>query len=287
MTFLEIYHSQKISFSERLKKSKSLYETSVVISELLDSVQYQYLNQEGNEVLNDTLSSVVTLAKSSVSTIESASKTKLWVETDGNEKVKKRPVVPAFVILILGVAAVFCPLLYYMFLFNIRISEMKSYFLFMALGSVMILVASFLLFFKKTAKIRPMVEVSADVDDVLSKVEEIMSLIDKMVEKYKADKEKTNYLIENSISDDEARLFAYLMEGKYSKQPEYALEQLDEVEKYLVEHDVEIEEYEKGKEEHFEFLEGEDDKTIRPALIRDGSVIGKGLVQLKNLDSIL
>ena len=71
------------------------------------------------------------------------------------------------------------------------------------------------------------------------------------------------------------------MEAKYSGQPDFAMEQLDEVEHYLAKQDVLLVNYTKGNEKYFEFLEGEEAKTIRPAFIRKGEVLIKGLAQFR------
>ena len=53
------------------------------------------------------------------------------------------------------------------------------------------------------------------------------------------------------------------------------------MEHYLAKQDVLLVKYTKGNERYFEFLEGEETKTIRPALVRAGQVMVKGLAQLK------
>ena len=90
-----------------------------------------------------------------------------------------------------------------------------------------------------------------------------------------------NQMMESAINEDEAVLFSYLMEAKLSGEPDFALDQLDEVERYLAKQDVMMVNYIKGNEKYFDFLEGEETKTIRPALVRGGEMLAKGLAQLK------
>ena len=70
------------------------------------------------------------------------------------------------------------------------------------------------------------------------------------------------------------------MEAKMSGDPEYALEQLSEVEHYLLKQDILVVNYSKGNEKYFDFLNGDETKTIRPALVREGQVLTRGLAQL-------
>ena len=51
MTFYEIYKTRRDNLVSRIRESKSLYETGSVISEVFETMQYQYLSQEGNQPL--------------------------------------------------------------------------------------------------------------------------------------------------------------------------------------------------------------------------------------------
>ena len=50
MTFYEIYKSRKDNLAQRIRESKSLYETGSVISEVFETMQYQYLNTTSNNI---------------------------------------------------------------------------------------------------------------------------------------------------------------------------------------------------------------------------------------------
>ena len=173
------------------------------------------------------------------------------------------------------------PLGYYMFLYNVKLEKMQNFMLAMAAGCLFILIAGFMLFFRRKVKSKATVEISADADDIVKRLEEVVKSIDAMLEKEKQAQKKQQQLMESAINADEANLFSYLMEAKLSGQADYALEQLDEVERYLAKQDVMLVNYIKGNEKYFDFLEGEETKTIRPALVRGGEILTKGLAQLK------
>ena len=71
------------------------------------------------------------------------------------------------------------------------------------------------------------------------------------------------------------------MEAKYSGDGEYMAEQLADVETYLSKLNILLVDYKVGTEKYFEFLDGDETKTIRPALLRDGRVLSMGLAQIK------
>ena len=286
MTLLEIYRTRKENLALRIKESKSLYETGGVISEALETMQYQYLSQDGTDGLDEKLADLIGMAKESVSVIESVNKSKLWEKAEGGEPKKKSPL-PGLLLLLAGWLLVFGSVWYYMFLHNIKMAEMKSYFVAMGAGCLVIVIAGFALFFRKKPKNKAVVEIMVDAEDIVDRFEKVIAEIDKIMDKEKKAISQNKIIMETAIKDDEVQLFSYLLEAKYSAQPDFAMEQLSEVEHYLAKQDVIIVPYTKGNEKYFEFLEGDEDKTIRPALLRNGETLAKGLVELKDLNSIV
>ena len=285
MTFFEIYKSRRDNLVSRIRESKSLYETGSVISEVFETMQYQYLSQEGNVSLTETLTDLVNMAKTAFPLLESVNKYKLWEDAEKAPAKKKSPL-GGFIALLIGVALIFGSLMYYMFLYNVPLEKMKNTMIFMAAGCFVILVAGFMLFFRRKVKMKASVEISADADDIVKRLEDMVKHIDTMMEKEKQAQKQQQALMETAINADEATLFSYLMEAKMSADPDFALEQLDEVERYLAKQDVLLVNYIKGNERYFDFLEGEETKTVRPALVRGGEVLAKGLAQLKYGETI-
>lgn len=285
MTFYEIYKSRKDNLAARIRESKSLYETGSVISEVFETMQYQYLSQEGNAPFTRIMTDLVNLAKTAFPLLESVSKYNLW-ENAEKEKTKKKSPAGGLITLFIGLALIFGSLGYYMFLYNVSFEKMQNFMLAIAVGCLIILIAGFMLFFRRRVKSKATVEISADADDIVKRLEELVKYIDTMLEKEKQAQQTQQLLMDSAINADEANLFSYLMEAKLSGQADYALEQLDEVERYLAKQDVLLVNYIKGNEKYFDFLEGEETKTIRPALVRGGEMLTKGLAQLKYGETI-
>ena len=280
MTFYEIYKSRKDNLAQRIRESKSLYETGSVISEVFETMQYQYLSQEGNASQTEKLTDLVNMAKTAFPLLESVSKYKLWEDAEKTPK-KKKSLMPGFITLLIGLALVFGPLGYYMFLYNVKLEKMQNFMLPMAVGCLFILIAGFMLFFRRKVKSKATVEISVDADDIVKRLEDMVKHIDTLLAKEKQSQKITQQLMDSAINADEAQLFSYLMEAKLSADADFALEQLEEVERYLAKQDVMLVKYIKGNEKYFDFLEGEETKTIRPALVRGGEMLTKGLAQLK------
>ncbi|MBQ8604192.1 MAG: hypothetical protein IJ410_05050 [Oscillospiraceae bacterium] len=281
MTMFDIYRSRRDNLLLRIRESKSLYETGSVISEAFETMQYQYLSQPGNEALTDKLARIMTLTKASFPLLESVNKYKMWENAEENKQPKKKSPLPGFAMLLIGVAMVMAPLCYYMFVQSIPFADMQTHLMVMGGGCLVILIAGFMLFFRRKIKTKTVVEISADAEDIVKRLEEVVKQIDIMLAAEKEAMKRQSALLASAINDDEAQLFGYLMEAKLSGQRDFALEQLDEVEHYLAKQDVILVNYTKGNEKYFDFLTGEETKTIRPAFLRGGRIMLKGLAQLK------
>ena len=86
----------------------------------------------------------------------------------------------------------------------------------------------------------------------------------------------------NGITPEEAELFSGIMENAYSRAQEdpgdsAAQETISMVRYYLHRKQVETVEFGGGKREWFELLPGQSNMTLRPAFVRDGELIRKGL----------
>ena len=285
MTLFEIYKSRKDTLTSRIRESKSLYETGSVISETFETIQYQYLSQEGNAGLTDTLADLVAMAKTTFPLLESVNKYKLWENAEGKQP-KKKSLLPGFIALLIGVALIFGTIWYYTFLYNIQLKEIQKFAPVIGGGCLIILISGFMLFFRRKVKSKATVEISVDPEDLVKRLEDVVKAMDTMLEKAKQSRKTQQQLMDSAINADEAQLFSYLMEAKLAGEGDFALEQLDEVERYLAKQDVLLVNYIKGNEKYFEFLEGEETKTIRPALVRGGQVLAKGLAQLKYGETI-
>ncbi len=280
MTLFEIYKSRKDNLVLRIRESKSLYETGSVISEAFETMQYQYLSKPENNGMEEKLADYINMSKISFTLLESVSKYKMWEDAQA-KPVKKKSLMPGFITLLLGLTLIFGAVGYYMFMYNVSLEKMQNFLIAMAGGSLLILIAGFMLFFRRKVKSKATVEISVDPEDIVKRLEDVVKNIDAMLEKDKKAMAVHNQMMESAINEDEAQLFSYLMEAKLSGEADFALEQLDEVERYLAKQDVMMVNYIKGNEKYFDFLEGEETKTVRPALVRGGNVLAKGLAQLK------
>ena len=77
----------------------------------------------------------------------------------------------------------------------------------------------------------------------------------------------------------EIDLFSDLMAASYSKDPEYALEKIDDIKYYLHKQQIDVVDYSEETAQYFDLMPGTQGGTIRPALVADGVLLKKGLAQ--------
>lgn len=130
------------------------------------------------------------------------------------------------------------------------------------------------------------VEIRVDPDRVWSCLRATVLSIDKGLreagEAVNYERERLTESEGSGFAPEEAELFAGLLESAYSLREEVTddsavLETISQIRYYLHRKQVETVDYGGGKREWFELLPGRQDMTIRPALVRDGVLVRKGL----------
>ena len=130
------------------------------------------------------------------------------------------------------------------------------------------------------------VEIRVDPDRVWSCLRATVLSIDKGLreagEAVNYERERLTESEGGGFAPEEAELFAGLLESAYSLREEVTddsavLETISQIRYYLHRKQVETVDYGGGKREWFELLPGRQDMTIRPALVRDGVLVRKGL----------
>ena len=130
------------------------------------------------------------------------------------------------------------------------------------------------------------VEIRVDPDRVWSCLRAVVLSIDKGLQEAREavnyEKERLTESEGGGLAPEEAELFSGLLESAYSLREEVTddsavAETISQIRYYLHRKQVETVDYGGGKREWFELLPGRQDMTIRPALVRDGVLVRKGL----------
>ena len=130
------------------------------------------------------------------------------------------------------------------------------------------------------------VEIRVNPDRVWACLRALVLSVDKSLQEVREavnyEKSQLSASFGNGISPEEAELFSSLLESAYSQMQEYpddasVQEMISHLRYYLHRKQVETVDYGGGKREWYELLPGMQEMTIRPALVKDGVLVKKGL----------
>ena len=82
---------------------------------------------------------------------------------------------------------------------------------------------------------------------------------------------------DGDISESELALYAELLEAMYSRDGKAALDKLEDITYFLHRNRIEAPDYTEQNREWFDVMPSTSAATIRPALVRDGKLLKKGL----------
>ncbi|MBR3228022.1 MAG: hypothetical protein IKF68_05710 [Erysipelotrichaceae bacterium] len=121
-----------------------------------------------------------------------------------------------------------------------------------------------------------------DAGKVYQAMHSILMIIDRNIDELtsaeKAEKLKDEKKDIYTYDSDELELYGDLLEAYRSKDGEYALDQLSKLSFYLHKKDIEMLEYSDDKRSFFDMIPGERNETVRPALLKEGHLLKKGVV---------
>ena len=92
-----------------------------------------------------------------------------------------------------------------------------------------------------------------------------------------AKREKAGEIDGKPATTAEIELFSDLLAASYSKDPEYAMEKINEIKYFLHKQQIDVIDYSEESKQYFDLMPGKQAGTIRPALVSDGRLLKKGL----------
>ena len=137
---------------------------------------------------------------------------------------------------------------------------------------------------EKQAAKEHQVEIKVDADKIYRHFRAAIYSVDQILEEINAaerwsKREQAGNIDGRKALTPEIDLFSDLMAASYSKDPEYALEKIDDIKYYLHKQQIEVVDYNKDTAQYFDLMPGTQSGTIRPALVADGVLLKKGLAQ--------
>ena len=137
---------------------------------------------------------------------------------------------------------------------------------------------------EKQAAKEHQVEIKVDADKIYRHFRAAIYSVDQSLEEINAaerwnKREQAGNIDGRKAMTPEIDLFSDLMAASYSKDPEYALEKIDDIKYYLHKQQIDVVDYSEETAQYFDLMPGTQGGTIRPALVADGVLLKKGLAQ--------
>lgn len=270
MTVLQLYRQKKDELTRRLARSSGLYETCAVIQRTFESIIARYTLESGQDCRNFA-ARALELVNGALPAIETVRGRGIAEKSE--KKTRRRGL--GLAAAAAGFAVVFVSLGYYMFLYDISVREFSGWLWAVLAGCAIIFISGFLLFFSGRAKIT--VQLSTDINRMADTLESTAKAMDAFIRRRYGERQRRISAEAEKEDGELMRLLAYILEAGQSGRPDYMEEQMELVREYLSRKGVSALNYEKGLERYFDFLTGEDGHTFRPALVKNGIAIVRGL----------
>lgn len=298
MEMMKFLEADKEQLLNGLSQAGTPEQAQKVIEKELDRLLLRYNEECKEERVRDTARYMLQAAKMMIPLISSAGETRVWsrstgtAEKDDGVKMSK----PAIASLAAGLVFIAGALL------GLAVSAGDGLSLSALLGSIpAAILGGGLLFLSGRFSVNKggksalpadsgdadqQVEIRVNPDRVWSCLRMLVLSADKNLqeaaETVSYERSQLSASVGNGISPDEADLFAGILESAYSQREDNpddpsAQEMISMVRYYLHRKQVETVDVDGGKREWFELLPGMQKMTLRPALVRDGVLIRKGL----------
>ena len=293
MTMLELLEQDKSFLLTQLKEAGTPDKAEPILRKELDKLLAQKNEENQEERTRSAAARMVQTAELMLPLADSTGETRIWERADGSEeKEKERKIqVPGAVLLTLGLVltAALLVLLGLETAGNdvLQASVQMPVYVLLALCAALFcfLGGVNLLSLPGEVKKEFMTEKRLDAEKIYRCLQAAMVWIEQNLKEEEAQARFEAQIAENAgedgpLDEEEMALLAELTEGLYSQDGAYALEKLQSVKYYLHKRNVELAEYTEDTASWFDRLPGKRTFLLRPALVKDGQLIKKGLVCL-------
>lgn len=293
MEMMQFLEADKEQIKSGLVKAGTPEQAQTVLEKEFDKLLLQYNEECAEERVRNEARHMTQAAKMMIPLISSQGETRVWSKSTGSGEAGLKLTKTAIACLAGGILFVIAAIasLAATAGSSLTISALLGAIPAAILGGGLLFWGGRLSFDRNTGGSKPgdetqQVEIRVDPDRVWSCLRAAVLSIDKGLHEAR---EAVNYERERlteseggGLAPEEAELFAGLLESAYSLREEVTddsavQETVSQIRYYLHRKQVETVDFGGGKREWFELLPGRQDMTIRPALVRDGVLVRKGL----------
>lgn len=284
MTLFDCYTARRDALLSTLAGSPSPAEAAKALEQTFDMVQYQYCEECKSDFLRARCAEMMSAAKSSFPLLECVCVSKVWHTKQEKEAQagKKKPRVLPALLLLLG-ALVLAGAAMLLHVSQNPKADMDALQTACIVGGICCLLFFFsgLLLHRRAKAVsdaETRVELSVSAEDLVRRLTAVLLQIDKNLAAAEADETARRKAEDPGLTREELDLYSELLESYYSESADLVMESLAEIEHYLHNRGIELSDYDPKRERWFELLPSKEaPRTLRPALLRDGKLLRKGL----------
>ena len=286
MNLQELLEKDRERLLASLRQAGTPEQAVPVIESEYDRLLYQYNEQCTDDYARRCASMILQAARMSASLTDSIGETKIWEQ--GGKLISgesKKVRMPAVILMIAGLVMVLASVIVLAGMEEAlnRIFETPLIAGAFLLGLVFLFVSG--LFFRSTSKASySEKELKAEPRIDAAKIYRAMHAAVLTADRNIADALAAKRMEEEQSGQDPAEdktdlaLYSDLLEAQLAKDGEYALDQISKVPFYLHQKGIEAMEFSEEYRSWFDVIPGEKRETIRPALVKDGKLLKKGIV---------
>ena len=284
MSVTTLLDEEKEGLLNAVRSEKTPAAVRPLLEKTWDRVQLRFVEECGSDRMRALGIHLLQTAKASCGMMEIAGEAQIWEKSNVPEKQKKisTPGVIALMAAILLMAAS----LILLFAKNPDVILKNSV---LKIGGSMFGV-SLIAFFVAGLLMRKMpprgsremkADETVDPDRCWRAMRTTALMIDRQIEdaaaEEKAEQKKMMSEKQAAFSKEETELYAGLLEAGYSGDGEYALDRLEDLKYFLHHKGIEVIDLDEAHKDWFEYMPGEKEGTIRPAIALGGKLLKKGL----------
>lgn len=285
MKLVDLLEKDKENLLTELAAAKEPDRAIRVLENELDKILMTYNEQCDSERERDAAAYMMQAVRLSLPLIDSVGETKIW-ETGSVVEEHKTRMWPLVIVLLI-VAIVLCGVGLLPLVLDLGGIEKVDY---VKQGPMLLggLAAAFVagLLSRRSApkktKTGQRVETHVDANKIYISFRNALLAVDQNLEEIQSmqrweKREEAGKIDGHEVSASELDIFSDLLTASYSKDPEYALEKIDDIKYYLHKQQIEAVDYSPETAQFFDMMPSQRAGTIRPALVADGKLLRKGM----------
>ena len=281
----DLLEKDKQAVLNDLTRVKTTERAPSVIETELDKLLLRYNEGSDSERAREAAAHMLHTLRIALPLMDSVDETKVWEIKNEDAKVHRLTGL-SLILLIIGIVVAVVAILFYgkeIPFVNLEIKEPMNYYL--ICGGMAAMFFSGVTFMRPVGRVKPaqqQVEIIMDPNEVYAKLRTAVLAIDQNLTEVQSQEKwekrtKPGEMDGHQLSAQEIDIFADLLAAAYSADGEFALEKIDDLKYYLHKQGMDILDYSTENQAYFDVMPAQENKTLRPALVMDGTVLKKGM----------